>query len=250
MGYCRAGLKGGVTETGVVVFACQCIVSPCGRTSNRTVTQIRHPSKRNQNVCDNRLPVHCRRWRLPSCCHTGSHSIVTPKAIAPGLHMPSPNPPDTGGQCSLRASKSPLRLQSCGAATQWKTGREKIWKKRKFALIEDGEKMAEKYENRANFSFSLAFFGHVFQIFDPGEFSTSFPILFPFLVFGPFLVPAPHDCNTKGRGQEQKKKGLLPPPPMQCHSRSERRSRRWRSSWVAKVRSPSTQMPRIRVTSS
>ena len=38
----RAGFKG-VTERGVFAFACQYIVSPCGRTGNRTVTQMRHP---------------------------------------------------------------------------------------------------------------------------------------------------------------------------------------------------------------
>ena len=36
----RAGLKGGeATETGGFAFACQYIVSPRGRTGNRTVTQ-------------------------------------------------------------------------------------------------------------------------------------------------------------------------------------------------------------------
>ena len=33
----------GVTERGVFTFACQSIVSPRGRTGNRTVTQMRHP---------------------------------------------------------------------------------------------------------------------------------------------------------------------------------------------------------------
>ena len=35
--------KRGVTERGVFAFACQYIVSPRGRTGNRTVTQMRHP---------------------------------------------------------------------------------------------------------------------------------------------------------------------------------------------------------------
>ena len=33
----------GVAERGVFAFACQYIVSPRGRTGNRTVTQVRHP---------------------------------------------------------------------------------------------------------------------------------------------------------------------------------------------------------------
>ena len=35
--------KRGVTERGLFAFACQYIVSPRGRTGNRTVTQMRHP---------------------------------------------------------------------------------------------------------------------------------------------------------------------------------------------------------------
>ena len=209
LGYCRAGLKGGVTETGVVTFACQYIVSPCGRTSNRTVTQIRHPLKRNQNVCDNRLPVHCRRWRLPSCCHTGSHS----KSNYPWIAYTQPKPARYRGPMFSSASKSPLRLQSCGAATQWKTGQEKIWKKKEIRPDrkwgKNGRKIWKNF-NRANFSFFSAMCSK-FSI------QANFPRLSQF--FSHFwcsvrfhCLLAPHDCNTKERGQEQKK-GLLPPPP-------------------------------------
>ena len=38
-----SGLNGGNGE-GVFGFACQCIVSLCGQTGNRTVTQNRHPT--------------------------------------------------------------------------------------------------------------------------------------------------------------------------------------------------------------
>ena len=41
---CFSGtFKREVTERGVFAFACQHIVSPRGRTGNRTVTQMRHP---------------------------------------------------------------------------------------------------------------------------------------------------------------------------------------------------------------
>ena len=78
--------------------------------------------------------------------------------------------------------------------------RGKKWEKRgKFAPIENGEKMAEKYrkmENRANFPLSL-FFGHFFPIFDRGKFSTFFPF-FPTNVVRPVFhcVAGPHDCNV------------------------------------------------------
>ena len=50
--------------------------------------------------------------------------------------------------------KKQQSLQSCGPATQWKTGRTtkmgKKWEKRgKFAPIENGEKMAEKYRKNS-----------------------------------------------------------------------------------------------------
>ena len=55
----RGGLKGGLTERGVFTTACQCIVSPHGRTGNRPVTS--RPCKlmkHDQIAHDNRLPVH------------------------------------------------------------------------------------------------------------------------------------------------------------------------------------------------
>ena len=52
----------------------------------------------------------------------------------------------------------PQKLQSCGAGTQWKTGRTpEMGKNGIIAFIKIGEKMAEKMqkkkENRANFPF-------------------------------------------------------------------------------------------------
>ena len=87
-------------------------------------------------------------------------------------------------------------LQSRGPATQWKTGRTtkmgKRWGKRgKFAPIENGKKMAEKYRKTgksARFSIFSVFFGHFFPIFDRGKFSTFSPFFFPFLSFGPFSI--------------------------------------------------------------
>ena len=79
---------------GVVAFACQCIVSPRGRTGNRTVTQMRHPL-----LVEGR--PHCARQSLASalsaprvaatsCCEPGRHAyVVTPCLLTPCLKAPN-----------------------------------------------------------------------------------------------------------------------------------------------------------------
>ena len=68
----------------------------------------------------------------------------------------------------------------------------KKWERRgKFAPIENGKKMAERYRKNGNsgrFSIFSVFFGHFFPILDRGKFSTFFPFFFPFLSFGPFSI--------------------------------------------------------------
>ena len=80
----------GVTERGVFAFACQYIVSLCGRTGNRTVTQTQHP------VLGEGRP-NCARQSLAStlsvlavaatsCCHPGRHAnVVTLCLLTPLL---------------------------------------------------------------------------------------------------------------------------------------------------------------------
>ena len=108
--------------------------------------------------------------------------------------------------------KAPLYLQSCGPATQWKTGRTtkkgKKWEKRgKFAPIENGEKMAEKYRKTgklARFSIFSVFFGHFFPIFDRGKFSTFFPFFSLFCRSARFPL-----CSRPARLQHYTQKKLL-----------------------------------------
>ena len=88
--------KRGVTERGVFAFACQYIVSPRGRTGNRTVTQMRHPLflKDDQIAHDNRLPVpqQCRRlasWRHHTVIPVATQkNVVTPCLLTPCLNVP------------------------------------------------------------------------------------------------------------------------------------------------------------------
>ena len=75
-----------------------------------------------------------------------------------------------------------LRLQSCGPATQWKTGRTtKMGKNGKnvenLPRLKMGKKWpknTEKMAISARFSIFSVFFGHFFPIFDRGKFSTFF----------------------------------------------------------------------------
>ena len=118
-------------------------------------------------------------------------------------------------------------LQSCGPATQWKTGRTtkmgKKWENRgKFAPIENGEtwpKNTKKMGNRANFPFFSVFFGHFFPISDRGKFSR-FSHFFPFFVVRPVFhcVAGPQNKPPKkelaGDPRRAKKGGLAGGPPM------------------------------------
>ena len=65
--------KRGVTERGIFAFACQYIVSPHGRTGNRTVTQMRHT-----------LPVTGR----PNCALQSLASILAVLALPPVYTCP------------------------------------------------------------------------------------------------------------------------------------------------------------------
>ena len=53
--------KRGVMERGVFAFACQYIVSPRGRTGNRTVTEMRHPLRPN---CARQLLASTLLWQI------------------------------------------------------------------------------------------------------------------------------------------------------------------------------------------
>ena len=99
-------------------------------------------------------------------------------------------------------------LQSCGPATQWKTGRTtKMGKKRekrgKFAPIEDGEKKwpksTEKMENWPDFPFFRSF-SAIFSHFRSGQIFHVFPIFVPHFVVRPVFhcVAGPHDCKIRG----------------------------------------------------
>ena len=61
-------------------FACQYIVSPRGRTGNRTVTQMRHPLLvEGRPNCHNRLPVHCQH--LASRRHRTAIPVTTQMSL-------------------------------------------------------------------------------------------------------------------------------------------------------------------------
>ena len=85
---CRARLKGGETERGVLAFACQYIVSPRGRTGNRTVTQTRHPLlvEGRPNCARQSLAsaLSAPRVAATSYCDPGRHAdVVTPCLLTP-----------------------------------------------------------------------------------------------------------------------------------------------------------------------
>ena len=91
--YPRATFKRGVTERGVFAFACQCIVSPRGRTGNRTVTQMRHPllvegrpNCARQSLASTLSAPHVAET---SCCDPGRHAnVITPCLLTPCLNVP------------------------------------------------------------------------------------------------------------------------------------------------------------------
>ena len=72
--------KRGVTERGVFAFACQYIVSPRGRTGNRTVTQMRHPllveGRPNSARQSLASTVSAPRVAATSYCSHGRHANV------------------------------------------------------------------------------------------------------------------------------------------------------------------------------
>ena len=109
-------------------------------------------------------------------------------AVLCGFLRKSPAFPDALFSRRTRRESARISLQSCGPATQWKTGRTtkkgKKWENRgKFAPIENGKKMAKKYRK-----FSIA---------------ANFPRLshfcFPIFVVRPIFhcVAGPHDCKNK-----------------------------------------------------
>ena len=103
--------KRGVTERGVFAFACQYIVSPHGRTGNRTVTQVRHPLlvEGRPNCARQSLAsaLSAPRVAATSYCHPGRHAnVIIPCLLTPCLNVPKQRPPDTISctlfMCSLR----------------------------------------------------------------------------------------------------------------------------------------------------
>ena len=81
-------IKRGVTERGVFAFACQYIVSPRGRTGNRTVTQMRHPllvegrpNCARQSLASTLSAPHVAET---SCCDPGRHANVITPCLLPG----------------------------------------------------------------------------------------------------------------------------------------------------------------------
>ena len=78
---------------GVFAFACQCIVSPRGRTGNRTVTQMRHPLlvEGRPNCARQALAstVSAPRVAATSHCDPGCHTnVITPCLLTPCLLTP------------------------------------------------------------------------------------------------------------------------------------------------------------------
>ena len=80
-------------ERGVFAFACQYIVSPRGRTGNRTVTQMRHlllverrPNRARQSLASTlSAPRVAATWY----CHPGRHAnVITPCLLTPCLNVP------------------------------------------------------------------------------------------------------------------------------------------------------------------
>ena len=89
--------KWGVTERGVFAFACQYIVSPRGRTGNRTVTQMRHPLlvEGRPNCARQSLAstLSAPRVAATSCCDPGRHAnVITPCLLTPCLNVPNFSP--------------------------------------------------------------------------------------------------------------------------------------------------------------
>ena len=86
--------KRGVTERGVFALACQYIVSPRGRTGNRTVTQMRHPLlvEGRPNCARQSLAsaLSAPRVAATSYCHPGRHAnVITPCLLTPCLNVPN-----------------------------------------------------------------------------------------------------------------------------------------------------------------
>ena len=82
----------GVTERGVFAFACQYIVSPRGRTGNRTVTQMRHPllvegrpNCARQSLASTLSAPHVAET---SCCDPGRHAKSCGKCHYPLFAYP------------------------------------------------------------------------------------------------------------------------------------------------------------------
>ena len=81
-------------ERGVLAFSCQCIVSPRGRTGNRTVTQMRRlilvegrPNCTRQSLAST---VSAPRVAATSYCDPGRHAnVVTPCLLTPCLNVPN-----------------------------------------------------------------------------------------------------------------------------------------------------------------
>ena len=99
-----------------------------------------------------------------------------------------------------------VMLQSCGPASQWKTGRTtKMGKHGKFAPIENGKNMAEKYRKNGK-SGQCSIFSVVFGHFFPFSIGANFPRFshfFPIFVVRPVFhcVAGPQDCKRNGTPQ-------------------------------------------------
>ena len=84
----------GVMERGVFAFACQYIVSPRGRTGNRTVTQMRHPflveGRPNCTRQSLASTVSAPRVAATSYCDPGHQAnVITPCLLTPCLNVPN-----------------------------------------------------------------------------------------------------------------------------------------------------------------
>ena len=86
--------EGVVTDRGLFAVACQHIVSPRGRTSYHTVTQMRHPPlvEGRPNCARRSLAstLSAPRVAARSYCDPGRHgkSFVTPCLLTPFLNVP------------------------------------------------------------------------------------------------------------------------------------------------------------------
>ena len=104
-------------------------------------------------------------------------------------------------------------LESCGPATQWKTGRttktgingKNVENLPRSKMGKKWPKNTEKMENRANFPF-FRYFSAIFFPFSIGASFPRFSHFFPIFVVRPVFhcVAGPHDCKRRAKRRREK----------------------------------------------